>query len=139
MRLSGFDEALAELRSQDFVYGGYSAGVCVLAPTLHGIQQVDDPTVRPYATGSVIWEGLGFLDYLVLPHYKSNHPESAAIDRDVDYCLKNGIAFRTLRDGEVIIIGRDWVLQAGADLRLRPGSSRLPARGARFRAGRCGG
>lgn len=104
MRLSGFDRALTELRSHDFLYAGYSAGVCVLAPTLDGLQQVDDPTVMPYANSSVIWEGLGFLDYLVLPHYRSDHPESPAIDKEVDYCTRNGIPFRTLRDGEVIII-----------------------------------
>jgi len=77
--------------------------VCVLAPRLEGLHHVDDPTVCPYPGSSVIWEGLGILDYLVLPHYKSDHPESANIDRDVEYCTKNGIPFRTLRDGEVII------------------------------------
>ena len=107
MRLSGFDEALAELRSHDFLYGGYSAAVCVLAPTLHGLQHVDDSTIRPYPNSSVIWEGLGFLDYLILPHYKSDHHESAAIDIEVEYCARHGIPFRTLRDGEVIIIDED--------------------------------
>jgi dipeptidase E len=75
----------------------------VLAPRLDGLHHVDDPTVRPYPGSEVIWEGLGFLDYLVLPHYKSDHPESEAIDRDVEYCLEHGIAFRTLRDGQVLI------------------------------------
>jgi dipeptidase E len=104
MRLSGFDRAIEDLRGQDFVYGGYSAGVCVLAPTLHGLHHVDDPTIMPYPNSSVIWEGLGFLGYLVLPHYKSDHPETELIDKDVTYCTENGIPFRTLRDGEVIII-----------------------------------
>jgi dipeptidase E len=104
MRLSGFDLAIEALRGQDFVYGGYSAGVAVLAPTLHGLHHVDDPTIMPYPNSSVIWEGLGFLGYLVLPHYKSDHPETELIDKDVAYCLENGIPFRTLRDGEVIII-----------------------------------
>jgi dipeptidase E len=104
MRLSGFDQAIAGLRAQDFLYGGYSAGVAVLAPTLHGLHHVDDSTVVPYPNSSVIWEGLGFLDYLVLPHYKSDHPETELIDKDVAYCTERGIPFRTLRDGEVIVI-----------------------------------
>ena len=104
MRLSGFDRVIEELRSHDFLYGGYSAGVAVLAPTLHGLHHVDDPTVVPYPNSSVIWEGLGFLQYLVLPHYKSDHPETGLIDKDVEYCTEHGIPFRTLRDGEVIII-----------------------------------
>jgi len=103
MHLSGFDDMLMDVAGTDFLYGGYSAGVCVLAPRLEGLHHVDDPTVCPYPGSSVIWEGLGILDYLVLPHYKSDHPESANIDRDVEYCTKNGIPFRTLRDGEVII------------------------------------
>ncbi|MGE0157807.1 MAG: Type 1 glutamine amidotransferase-like domain-containing protein [Gemmatimonadales bacterium] len=104
MRLSGFDRAIDSLRSEDFLYGGYSAGVAVLAPTLHGLHHVDDPTVVPYPNSSVIWEGLGFLDHLILPHYKSDHPETELIDKDVAYCTEHGIPFRTLRDGEVIII-----------------------------------
>ena len=104
MRLSGFDELLTDLASADFLYGGYSAGVCVLAPRLEGLQQVDDPTLLPYADSQLIWEGLGLLDYLILPHYKSDHPESADIDKEVEYCEREGIPFKTLRDGEVIII-----------------------------------
>ena len=103
MHLSGFDHLLMEVAGTDFLYGGYSAGVCVLAARLDGLHHVDDPTVCPYPDSRVIWEGLGILDYLVLPHYKSAHPESENIDRDVDYCTKNGIPFRALRDGEVII------------------------------------
>ena len=104
MRLSGFDDALVELAATDFLYGGYSAGVCVLAPSLDGVQHVDDPTARPYGDGDVIWEGLSILDYLILPHYKSDHPESAEIDEEVAYCTEKGIPFRTLSDGDVIII-----------------------------------
>lgn len=104
MRLSGFDESLLELALDDFFYGGYSAGVCVLAPSLDGLQHVDDPTARPYSDGEVIWQGLGLIDYLILPHYKSDHPESSEIDGEVDYCVEQGIPFRTLRDGEVIVL-----------------------------------
>lgn len=104
MRLSGFDEALRNMTGTDFLYGGYSAGVCVLGPTLKGLQHVDSPAVVPYPGSKVIWEGLGILDYLILPHYKSDHPESADIDKEVEYCEREGIPFRTLRDGEVIIV-----------------------------------
>src|SRR5689334_9393331 len=86
MHLSGFDALLHERVGTDFVYGGYSAGVCVLAPRLEGLQQVDDPSLRPYAGSDVIWEGVALLDYLILPHYQSDHPESAAIDLEVAYC-----------------------------------------------------
>jgi dipeptidase E len=106
MRLSGFDLIFQELlKRNDFVYAGYSAGICILASDLKAIQLVDDPTDKPYAElQDTVWEGLGYLKYTILPHYKSNHPESAAVDKLVEYCLNNGIPFKTLKDGEVIII-----------------------------------
>lgn len=103
MRLSGFDQALADVADDDFLYGGFSAGVCILAPRLEGLQLVDDPDARPYGAGDVVWDGLGILPYLVLPHYQSEHPESNMIDSEVEYCTRLGISFRTLRDGEVIV------------------------------------
>lgn len=104
MHLSGFDAILTELVNADFLYAGYSAGICVLAPSLEGLQHVDDPTARAYQNVDVIWNGVGILDYLILPHYRSDHPESADIETEVAYCLDHGIPLRTLRDGEVIVI-----------------------------------
>ncbi len=106
MKLSGFDIIFKELlKKDDFLYSGYSAGICVLAPDFKAIQQVDDPTDHPYPEQKeTIWEGLGFLDYIILPHYKSDHPESADIDKGVEFAEKNNIPFKTLKDGEVIII-----------------------------------
>ena len=96
MRLSGLDDVLTDLLASDFLYGGYSAGVCVLAPSLRGLGQVDDPTASPYPGSEVIWEGLGLLDYLILPHYQSDHPESADVDKEVEYCKREGMPFKTL-------------------------------------------
>ncbi|OGE81308.1 MAG: hypothetical protein A2826_01990 [Candidatus Doudnabacteria bacterium RIFCSPHIGHO2_01_FULL_43_23] len=105
MKLSGFDEIITSIDRDDFLYGGYSAGICVLAPSLEALQIVDDPTAIPYIQSKeVILEGLGILDYIILPHYKSDHPESADIDKEVEFCEKNNIPYKTLRDGEVIII-----------------------------------
>ena len=106
MRLSGFDIIFKELlKRDDFVYAGYSAGICVLAPDIKVLQTVDDPTDKPYRElQDTIWEGLGYLDYIILPHYKSDHPESANVDKVVEYCQKSSIPFKTLRDGEVIVI-----------------------------------
>ena len=106
MKLSNFDKILADIKEQDdFVYGGYSAAACVLSTNLKGYHIVDNPNDSPYEEiKKTIWNGLGFIDYLFLPHYKSDHPESADIDKEVKFCKKNNIPFKTLRDGEVIII-----------------------------------
>ena len=105
MKLSGFDNIFNELLDvDDFVYSGYSAGVCVLAPNFKALQIVDDPTDKSNKNQETIWEGLNYLDHIILPHYKSDHPESADIDKEVEYCQKNKIKYETLSDGEVIII-----------------------------------
>ena len=106
MKLSGFDKIFNELlKKDDFLYSGYSAGICVLCPNFKAFQIVDDPTDKPYKEfQKTIWEGLGFLDYIILPHYKSDHPESADIDKEVQYCKDNNIPFKTLKDGELLIV-----------------------------------
>jgi dipeptidase E len=105
MKLSGFDDILVKMQRKDFLYAGYSAGICVLAQDFKSLQIVDNPKDKPYKQiKRTIWKGLGFLDYMILPHYKSDHPESAAVDKEVEYCKKNKIKFKTLRDEEVIII-----------------------------------
>lgn len=104
-RYSRFDELLKEkIADKDFVYGGYSAAVCILAPSLKGLDIVDNPNIVPQGyQEDIIWEGLGFLDYAIAPHYRSEHPESAGVEKEVQYCIDNKILFKALRDGEVLL------------------------------------
>ncbi|MFA5163202.1 MAG: Type 1 glutamine amidotransferase-like domain-containing protein [Patescibacteria group bacterium] len=105
MKLSGFDDILKEISSRnDLVYGGYSAGACVLAPSLRGAELVDDISVFPYeANDRVIWEGLGLISYAILPHFRSDHPESAAMEKVLEFYISSKIPFVALKDGEVLI------------------------------------
>ncbi|HET9236542.1 MAG TPA: Type 1 glutamine amidotransferase-like domain-containing protein [Oligoflexus sp.] len=102
MEHSGFDRLLlSKLNSKYLVYGGYSAGVCVLCPTLDGIHLVDRPDVIPSGYhGEPIWEGLGILKYCVAPHYASEHHESHLIDEAIQYFIDNKRLFIALKDGE---------------------------------------
>ena len=103
---SGFDNLLVKLLQGDAVaYGGFSAGICILAPSLEGLEIVDlkDDVSEGYDK-AVVWDGLGVLEYAIAPHYKSDHPESADVDKCVDYFEENGIPYKTLRDGEAIVI-----------------------------------
>jgi dipeptidase E len=103
---SGADMLIPELLQQnDVVYGGYSAGVDIMQPHLHGIELVDDPNVVPPGYDKeIIWECLGLIPYCVAPHYKSDHPESAAVDKTVEYYINNHIPFIALHDGQAIVI-----------------------------------
>jgi dipeptidase E len=106
MRKSGLDNIIKrKAADSNFVYAGYSAGACVLAPSLQGSEIVDDVTQVEKAYGDkVIWEGLGLMDFLFEPHYKSDHPESADIDKEIEYLIDNKILFKAFRDGEVLIL-----------------------------------
>lgn len=106
MKLSGFDELLLAMKDrQDFLYIGYSAGVCVLTPTLRPYAITDDAKNFPYPEiTEQIWEGLGIVPFVFQPHYKSDHEESASTDKEIEYCIENKILFKAYRDGEVLII-----------------------------------
>lgn len=107
MKLSGFDDILKDLfdNNANILYGGYSAGICILCPTLKGMELVDSPNENPYnELKEIIWDGLGVVDYQISVHYKSDHPESANTDKEIEYYINNEIAFKALHDGEVIII-----------------------------------
>lgn len=105
MKLSSLDELLKELREdKNFLYAGYSAAGCVLAPSLKGMDIVD-PLDTPYNDQKeIVWEGLGFVDWRFMPHWDSNHPESTDIDKEIAYCKENNIPYKAIRDGEVIIM-----------------------------------
>jgi dipeptidase E len=113
MRMSGFDGIIKDLvANETLVYGGFSAGSCVATKTLKGIELVDNPEQLPegYDT-EIIWDGLGFVEFSIAPHYRSEHPESAEIEKVVKYFDENNMPYKTLRDGEVLVIN-------GADVRL---------------------
>lgn len=106
MKLSGFDELMKVLVGRDdFVYGGYSAAGCVLSAKLDAYQIVDDITDMPYEDiQETLWDGLGLIDYVFLPHFDSDHSESSDINKEIEYCIENKIVYRALRDGEVIVV-----------------------------------
>ena len=106
MAQSGFDKLLRKKNNDsDFVYVGYSAGACVISQTLRGLELVDNPHRIPYGYKSnVIWNGIDIINFSIVPHYRSNHPESAEVEKIVEYFTKKKMPFKTLRDGEVIIV-----------------------------------
>ncbi|HYZ74310.1 MAG TPA: Type 1 glutamine amidotransferase-like domain-containing protein, partial [Chthoniobacterales bacterium] len=91
--------------SCDFVYSDYSAGICVLAPTLKGIHIADEPRAVPKGYPSeIIWSGLGFIPYYIAPHYRSNYSESPLIEKSVEYFIEQKIPFVVLRDEEALVV-----------------------------------
>ena len=107
---SGLDQILhRRLADDSLVYGGWSAGAVVAGSTLRGIELMDGPhVVVDGYDPEPIWAGLGLVDYAIIPHFESDHPESADAARCAAHCSENGIPHRTLRDGEVILVGAQF-------------------------------
>jgi dipeptidase E len=106
MALSGFDLAIKEALDNDrIVYAGFSAAAVVLHRSLRGLELVDDPNDVPdgYPT-EVPWEGLNILPFSVVVHFASEHSESVGVSKEVDFYKANGIAFKTLKDGQALVI-----------------------------------
>ena len=106
MLASGFDDVARPLiETNNLLYAGYSAGACVAAPTLRGIEMMDNPSFVPdgYAA-EVPWDGMGLVDYSIAPHYRSDHPESDDTEKVVAYYEAHKVPYRRLRDGEVIVV-----------------------------------
>lgn len=118
MHDSGFDRIITTMLREDAIaYGGYSAGICVLAPSLRGLELVDDPAevAQAYAR-EVLWDGLGILSYTPVPHFQSELPESEQIDDVVALLERTRAPYKTLRDGEVIYVNGDSETLLGAHL-----------------------
>ncbi len=105
MKLSGFDNYLNDISKLDnYLYAGFSAGICVLAKDLHGIHLADKPEKDHYNYGNIIWDGIGIIDYMPVPHFDTpEHPESHLMYDVVKYLQDNNLPYQTLRDGDVII------------------------------------
>lgn len=107
MKYSGFDNYLIEISNSDkYLYAGYSAGICVLAPRLNGLDLVDEP-INPYNSEGALYEGLNILDFVPVPHYKSDHPESQLVEKVVELFEVKKVNYKALKDGNVIIMNKE--------------------------------
>lgn len=103
---SGFDKLFqTRIKSGDLVYAGYSAAFCVLNGDLHGVELVDDKdaVAAGYEPGE-IWEGLGIIDFYPIVHFRSNHHESDAVEKEYNYVVENNIPHKTFKDGDVYLV-----------------------------------
>lgn len=109
MKQSGFDTVITRLVKENvIVYAGFSAACCVLYKYLHGLEITDDPNIITEDYDSdIVWDGLGLIDFSIAVHYESDHSETEMTNEEIEYYKKNNIPYKTLRDGEVIIINGD--------------------------------
>ncbi len=105
MFLSGFDEILKEFSDNpNYLYAGYSAGVCLLSKRLEAVAIMDEPDLDPYESDlPPIYDGIGFFDEAIIPHYRSNHRETSLAEEAVIFCSNNNLPYIAMQDGDVII------------------------------------
>ena len=108
---SGADVVLPELLARDaFTYSGYSAGACVMTPSLHGLETLDDPgEVIPTCGIEPIWDGLGLVDRAIVPHWNSAMESNDDIDNVVERYRSARVAHWALTDDEVVVVDGDAV------------------------------
>ena len=106
IRQSGLEVPLKHrLDENSIVYGGWSAGACVAGATLKGVHLMDEPyAVADGYDPDPEWEGMNLVDYTVIPHFESEHPEAKAAGTATEWLKARRIPFRALRDGESIIV-----------------------------------
>lgn len=102
---SGFGMLIKKLIKDDLIiYGGESAGASILGGTLEGLDIVDDIDEVPLGYDNTpIKQGLSIIDYMIVPHYKSDREESPKIDMLVEFLQEAKLPYKLLRDGEVIV------------------------------------
>lgn len=110
---SGGDAVLTDLIRRDAVmYAGYSAGACVTAPTLTGVECADDPGEVPPTCGvPARWDGLGLVDVAIVPHCApaangsadTTNPGDEA-SRMIEVCRAAGVRYEMLTDDQAIVV-----------------------------------
>lgn len=107
MKVSGAEALIPRLIAEDaFVYAGYSAGPCVLAPSLRGLELCDDAgeVLRIHGVPAV-FDGLGVLDRAFLPHLDSpGHPETELLGAVAARYRRDDVPFWGLRDGQALVV-----------------------------------
>jgi len=108
MKKSGFDDILiAKIKKGSVVYGGSSAGSVVVGPTLRGTENGDDPgAVQRFYNSNPVWDGLGLVDFVTIPHIGSDWFGDEA-EKMKESLINNNISYREVKDGQVIVIKDD--------------------------------
>ena len=113
---SGLDDYLPDLLSSGaLTYAGFSAALVPVMTTLTGLELCDDPTVLPAGYRPEFSDhGLGLVDRVVVPHFRSDHRESSAIENYVRFLDANTIPYVALRDGQALLVDGDSVSVVGS-------------------------
>ncbi|SEF10833.1 dipeptidase E [Arthrobacter alpinus] len=106
MARSGADAIIVDrLKVDALVYAGFSAGGCVLAPSLLGLEECDSTDDALLQYGAVKYDGLNILDRPFVPHLgTSDHPEREILTQVAAAYAQDGKQYWALRDGQALVV-----------------------------------
>ena len=88
----------------------HSAGACVAGPDLQGIDLVDDASaVPPGYSAAIEPRCLDLIPFRIVPHWRSEHPESELVESAAVHLDAEGLSHRCLRDGQALVVDGDTV------------------------------
>lgn len=96
---SGLGKVLAMLLDQGKIYIGSSAGSVLIGPTIEPVKTFDNPNDAPNLKS---FEGLSFINFVILPHYGKEKYEQKY--QDILKEWSNKVNIQLLRDNEVIFV-----------------------------------
>ncbi len=102
MQQSGFDTIIRDLVNSGIVYGGDSAGAIIIGPSLHGFERADHID----QVSKVIYEGLGLINFVPLPHWGTEKFQEALAQIKED-CEGKGLETVTMTDNQAILVEND--------------------------------
>lgn len=103
MKVSGFDTIINKLLDEDVVYGGGSAGAILPCPLLDKFDIVDDPNAAP----EVIKQGLGLIDFVIVPHWGDPEYQSQLEEIKNYYDALKRYPVVTITDTQAVIVDGD--------------------------------
>lgn len=91
-------------RKSPFLCLGTGAGAAVLGSSLSGFAHAYNSAVElQHYTAQPTETGLGLLNYMCIPHFRSDHKTSQSMNLVLEHAVANKILCKALRDGEAIL------------------------------------
>ncbi len=97
LKKTRLDGAIKRLIKEGTVYGGDSAGAIIATPTLKYVDLIDEPDDAP----EVIEEGLGLVDFAIVPHWGYEKYQSK-LKQMRDSLTKEGYRVKVISDNQAV-------------------------------------
>jgi dipeptidase E len=106
MKQSGFDLIIKEALARDaLVYAVFSAGAVICYRSMHGLELIDDANDAPMGYDpEIVWQGLDLLPYALVVHDGVDQSDPNSPHREIAFYDANAIPYRTIRDGQALLV-----------------------------------